>query len=312
MAPMSSRSSFCRVLSAASVLLLGLALVPRCTDAWKHKNFTVSDLEHIQLPLNLEYLEAEYFLWAAYGYGLDKIAPYLPQGGPEPIGVQKANLDNFTQDIVIQLGLQEVGHLSAIQKALGPYYFPRVQLDLSNATWANLMDNAFGEKLNPPFNPYINSLNYLISIYTIPYVGLTGYVGTIPLLKGEGAKALVAGLLGVEAGQDAVIRTLLYQYKDEMVKPYNYTVAEFSDKISQLRNNLSHAFVDEGLEVPKSEGSDGLVTGNVLSANNYSYSYARTGEQVLDTVYGTGSASKPGGFYPKGGNGTIALSYLKS
>ncbi len=114
MAPMSGRSSFCRVLSAASLLLLGLALVPRCTDAWKHKNFTVSDLEHIQLPLNLEYLEAEYFLWAAYGYGLDKIAPYLPQGGPEPIGVQKANLDNFTLDIVIQLGLQEVGHLRYI------------------------------------------------------------------------------------------------------------------------------------------------------------------------------------------------------
>jgi hypothetical protein len=52
------------------------------------------------------------------------------------------------------------------------------------------MENAFGEKLNPPFNPYINSLNYLIYIYTIPYVGLTGYVGTIPLLKGEGAKAV--------------------------------------------------------------------------------------------------------------------------
>jgi hypothetical protein len=79
-----------------------------------------------------------------------------------------------------------------------------------------------------------------------------------------------------------------------------------------LRNNLSHAFVDEGLEVPKSEGADGLVTGNILSANNYSVSYARTGEQVLETVYGTGNASIPGGFYPKGGNGTIALSYLKS
>jgi hypothetical protein len=123
---------------------------------------------------------------------------------------------------------------------------------------------------------------------------------------------LVAGLLGVEGGQDAVIRTLLYTVKDELVAPYNYTVAQFTDKISSLRNNLSHAFVDEGLEVPKSEGSDGLVTGNILSANNYSVSYARTGEQVLETVYGTGNASIPGGFYPKGGNGTIALSYLKS
>jgi len=123
---------------------------------------------------------------------------------------------------------------------------------------------------------------------------------------------LVAGLLGVEAGQDAVIRTLLYTQKDELVPPYNYTVAQFTDNISSLRNNLSHAFVDEGLEVPISEGSDGLVTGNVLSANNYSISYARTAQQVLETVYGTGNASLPGGFYPQGGNGTIALGYLKS
>jgi hypothetical protein len=79
---------------------------------------------------------------------------------------------------------------SAIKKALGSHYFPRVQLDLSTANWAKIFDNAFGEKLNPPFNPYENSLNYLISIYTIPYVGLTGYVGASPLLKGEGAKAV--------------------------------------------------------------------------------------------------------------------------
>jgi hypothetical protein len=79
---------------------------------------------------------------------------------------------------------------SALQNALGSYYFPRVQLDLSAANWAKTIDNAFGETLNPPFNPYDNSLNYLISIYTIPYVGLTGYVGTIPLLQGVGAKAV--------------------------------------------------------------------------------------------------------------------------
>lgn len=283
--------------------------IPSCTA---QANFTTSDYENIQVALNLEYLEAEYFLWAAYGYGLDKLAPYLPEGGPEPIGVQKANLTNATTDIVAQLGLQEIGHLIALQKALGSYYFPRVQLDLSAENWAKIIDNAFGENLNPPFNPYINSLNYLISIYTIPYVGLTGYVGTSALLQGAGAKALVAGLLGVEAGQDAIIRTILYLLRNDLVAPYNYTVAQFTDKISSLRNNLSHAFVDEGLEVPKSEGADGLVTGNILSADNNSVAYARTGEQVLETVYGTGNASIPGGFYPKGGNGTIALSYLKS
>jgi hypothetical protein len=79
---------------------------------------------------------------------------------------------------------------SAFQQQLGNYYFPRVQLNLSAANWANIIDEALGQKLNPPFNPYANTVNFLISAYTIPYVGLTGYVGTIPLLQGAGAKAV--------------------------------------------------------------------------------------------------------------------------
>jgi hypothetical protein len=279
--------------------------IPSCTA-----QFSTSDYENIQVALNLEYLEAEYFLWAAYGYGLDKLAPHLPEGGPEPIGVQKANLNILANDIIAQFGLQEIGHLTILQKELGSYYFPRVQLNLSAANWANIIDEAFGEKLHPPFNPYTNTLNFLISAYAIPYVGLTGYVGTIPLLQRVGAKSLVAGLLGVEAGQDAIIRAALYQYKDDLVPPYKFTVAQFTDFISSLRNGLSHAFVDEGLEVPKAQGADGLVTGNILSADTNSLSFARTAEEVLETVYFTGNAAIPGGFFPEGASGTIAKGYL--
>lgn len=156
---------------------------------------TTKDKELTQVALNLEYFEAEYFLWGAYGYGLDKIAPYLVDGGPPPIGAQKANLDAYYTDIYIQMGLQEVGHLRAIKRALGDpprCAFPRTQLDISKKTWADTMDKAFlqtfGEKLNPPYDPYEDSLKYLISTYTIPYVGLTGYVGANPELKGYNAK----------------------------------------------------------------------------------------------------------------------------
>jgi hypothetical protein len=278
---------------------------------------TTKDKELAQVALNLEYFEAEYFLWGAYGYGLDKIASYLVDGGPPPIGAQKANLDAYYTDIYIQMGLQEVGHLRAIKRALGDpprCAFPRTQLDISKKTWADTMDKAFlqtfGEKLNPSFDPYEDSLKYLISTYTIPYVGLTGYVGANPELTGYNAKKLVASLLGVESGQDAIIRTEMYRQKNKTVSPYKYTVADFSNAISNLRNDLSHAFVDEGLVVPEELGAEMMVTGNILSADNDSLSYPRTAEQVIETVYGTGDASKPGGFYPKGCQGVIAASYL--
>jgi len=117
-------------------------------------------------------------------------------------------------------------------------------------------------------------------------------------------------LLAVESGQDAVIRTEMYRQKDKVVAPYKYTVADFSNAISKLRNDLTGNFVDEGLVVPKELGAEGMITGNVLSADKDSIAYARTGEQVFQVVYGSGDASKPGGFYPKGGQGVVAASFL--
>lgn len=70
-----------------------------------------SDVDLLEFPLNLEFLEAEFFLYGALGYGLDIVAPQLTKGGPAPIGATKANLDNLTADLILQFAWQEVGHL---------------------------------------------------------------------------------------------------------------------------------------------------------------------------------------------------------
>eukprot|EP00250_Pteridium_aquilinum_P023293 c26590_g1_i1 orf=159-1148(-) len=268
-----------------------------------------ADADLILVALNLEYLEAEFFLFGATGAGLDRFAPQLAAGGPAPIGAQQANLDALTKDIVYQFGLQEVGHLRAIKETI-PDAFPRVQLDLSKKTFAATMEAALG-RLSSPFDAYANSLNYLLASYLIPYVGLTGYVGASPQLQSTRAKRLVAGLLAVESGQDAVIRTLLYEKKDQEVFP-GLTVGQITAKLSDLRNKLGHSgIVDEGVVVPKCLGAEGKTTGNSLSADQNSVGYARTPEEIFSIVYGTGNASKPGGFYPNGGKGTYAEEYLK-
>ncbi|KAH7352047.1 hypothetical protein KP509_19G026400 [Ceratopteris richardii] len=172
------------------------------------------------------------------------------------------------------------------------------------------MEKALGQRLQTPFDPYANSVNLLLASYVIPYVGETGYIGASPMLESSKAKRLVAGLLAVEAGQDAVLRCLLYAIKDQEVFS-GLTVAEITDKISNYRNKLGHTgIVDEGLVVPKCLGAQGMVTGNILSADMNSVGYARTGEEVLRVVYGTGDAHRPGGFYPKGARGEIAESLL--
>nr|CAB3500838.1 unnamed protein product [Digitaria exilis] len=196
---------------------------------------------------------------AVFPYDVDPMRRVLPARGvregtrpdraehvPPPIGARKANLDDLTWRIVAEFALQEVGHIRAIQDTVGG--FPRPSIDLSAHNFARVMDLAFGSPLNPPFDPYINSLNFLLASYFIPYLGINGYVGTNPIIDGYKTKMLVAGLLGVEAGQDAVIRALLFERRGLVVAPYNVTVAEFTDRVSALRNKLGQCGVkDEGL-----------------------------------------------------------------
>ncbi|KAJ6817416.1 desiccation-related protein PCC13-62-like [Iris pallida] len=223
----------------------------------------------MQFALNLEHTETEWFLFGALGYGLDNVEPELAMGGPPPVGTRKARLDNVTRRIIEEFGYQEVGHLRAIKKTVGG--FPRPLINLSKHNFEQIFDEAFGYSLSPPFDPYIDSLNYLLASYVIPYVGLVAYVGTNPNIEGYVTKRLLAGLLAVEAGQDAVIRALLYERAKETVPPYDITVAEFTDRISDLRNRLAMCGVrDEGLIVPLELGAEQRTTSNILSADRNS------------------------------------------
>ncbi|KAL2341634.1 hypothetical protein Fmac_009574 [Flemingia macrophylla] len=313
MGPQTSKSKASVVVLLAS-LVLALVL-PECysssvvvESAATPPKF--SDVDLLEFALNLEYLEAEFFLFGALGHGLDKVAPNLTGGGPPPFGAKLVHLDKVAKDVFLQFAYQEVGHLRAIKNRVKG--FPRPLLDLRASTIAKLMDTAFGQTLNPPFDPYANSLNFIIASYAIPYVGLTGYVGANPLLQNATSRKLVAGLLGVEAGQDAVLRSMLYERKAQLVQPYGVRVAEFADRISELRNKLGKAGVkDEGITVHRKQGAEGRVRGNILAGDKYSLSYARTPQEILRIVYGSGDEHVPGGFFPKGGNGRIAKSYLK-
>ena len=97
-----------------TTLLISLFFLPKIHSSefsGTHIRFAKADVDLLEFPLNLEFFEAEFFLYGALGYGLDKVAPNLTKGGPTPLGAKKANLDHFTQDVILQFAYQEVGHL---------------------------------------------------------------------------------------------------------------------------------------------------------------------------------------------------------
>jgi len=79
--------------------------VPNCGP------IVAGDTDRIQFALNLEFLEAEFFLNGALGRGLDSIAPSYAEGGPPPVCAKKANLDPLVARIIEEFGYEEVGHL---------------------------------------------------------------------------------------------------------------------------------------------------------------------------------------------------------
>jgi hypothetical protein len=69
--------------------------------------------------------------------------------------------------------------------------FPRPLLDISAANFGKIIEQALNATLDPPFDPYENSLNFLVASYIIPYVGLTGYVGANPRLLTPQARKVI-------------------------------------------------------------------------------------------------------------------------
>jgi hypothetical protein len=102
-----------KAFSASAVLLFLITLkVSQVIGAGNYcEPIVANDTDQIQFALNLEFLEAEFFLYGALGKGLDSFEPTFAHGGPPPVGAKKANLDPLVRRIIEEFGYQEVGHL---------------------------------------------------------------------------------------------------------------------------------------------------------------------------------------------------------
>lgn len=286
-----SRRQVLKSLGAGAVGLAGLSMLGGKARA--ATSGAVSDADILQFALNLEYLEAEFYLYATTGRGL---APSDITGtGTLGMTTVKANPKVPFQTPLFQQYAQEIAtdeqdhvqYLRASLSALGITPVARPPLDLLNSF--NTLAQAAG--IGPAFDPFENEVNFLLGAFIFEDVGVTAYRGGARLLTNSEIVFAAAGILGTEAYHSGNIRTSLIALNDP-------TVFETAEKISDLRDALDGP-------TPKDGGLLKNGRANAILTDRNGLVYSRSTRQVLNIVYGAVNAQQ-GLFYPEGMNGAIS------
>ena len=261
------------------------------------------DVAILQFALNLEYLEAEFYNRAAFGYGLDHVItgnyPSLVVGGSQ-VPFKTPAYAAYAQEIAYE----ERKHVLFLKAALGSSGVNEPAIDLKNSFVA--LGQLTG--LSTDFNPFGDEMSFLLAAYIFEDVGVSAYHGAAPLITDKNYLDKAAGILAVEAYHAGLIRTVLFQ-----AGQMHATAA-----VSKLRAQLDGTYGTKNLDdqgvgnlqyphiVLASDPQNGTLLGGYPNPppGNNAIAYDRTTRQVLNIVYGGVNATK-GLFFPNGLNGTI-------
>ena len=243
----------------------------------------VNDAAVLNFALNLEYLEAEFYLRAATGAGLSTADT---SGNGYANSVTGGSKVPFTSGAVAQYAAEiaqdELNHVRLLRSGLRSSLVGQPAIDLNQSFIA--LGNLIGV---PNFNPFLNDLNFLIGAYIFEDVGVTAYHGGSGLIFNKQILSIAAGILAVEAYHAAEVRLQLFQAG----------AGTTTNNISNVRKSLSGANDDAGVL-----NADG--TANIVLADSNGVAFTRSPRQVLNIVYGAQNASR-GLFFPNGLNGAV-------
>lgn len=244
-----------------------------------------NDAAILNFALNLEYLEAEFYLRAATGSGLSATDAGANAGAVTG-GTQVPFVTPAIQEYALEIANDELAHVRFLRSALGSTAVDRPQIDLMNSFNTAAMAAGIG----PSFNPFADENSFLVGAFTFEDVGVTAYHGAATRLSNKTYLQAAAGIMATEAYHAAEIRTL---------------IAELGGAYLTYANQIS------ALRAAAGGGNEVSISGStIVAADSNSIAFDRTTDQVLHIVYLNASSSvvKSGGFYPAGLNGVITSS----
>ncbi|MBW4036450.1 MULTISPECIES: ferritin-like domain-containing protein [Acidiphilium] len=260
---------------------------------------TYTDADILNFALNLEYLEANYYLYAVTGQGVatgDQTGTGTQ--GKVTGGAAVPFKTPIYQQYAANIAADEQTHVRFLRAALGSSAVAMPNIDIVNS-WNTLALAAGLIVKGQTFNPFADEISFLIGAYVFEDVGVTAYCGALAALTTPANVTYAGAIEAVEAYHAATVRTLLA------------TIGGGGPlaKISALRATLAGTggmtgipADDQGVLMP-----NGAV--NVGPFGSQALVFRRTPQQVLNIVYGaTGTGLTSGLFFPSGMNGTIYTS----
>ena len=300
---------------------------------------TVTDPDILNFALNLEYLEAQFYAYAATGAAiaanLQTPGSSAPAGGTQGGVVIRSNETgqpravNFGTDAgdravaqyAREIAEDERLHVAFLRTALGNSFVAQPALNISggqsgaftqaaraagffNAGLPTAVATAAGLDLtNQTFDPYANSNAFLLGAFIFEDVGVTAYKGASPLITNRTFLQAAAGILAVEAYHAAIVRTTLYARGVPVAQGGVPELRTATRLISDARDGLDGTDDrDQGVE-PMTV--NGMQVSNIVPLDPNGLAYSRSPGQVLNIVYLNRAAVTAGGFFPAGVNGTI-------
>jgi len=171
----------------------------------------VTDADILNFALNLEYLEAEYYIRA------------VTVSFATPIIQQYAN----------EIATDELNHVRFLRTVLGTNAIAAPAIDIQNSF--NTLAQAAG--LGNSFDPYADENSFLLGAYIFEDVGVTAYHGAAALVQNKQILTAAAGILAVEAYHASEVRVLLL----------SRGFGPQTQAVSNVRASLSGAQDDQGV-----------------------------------------------------------------
>ena len=311
------RRQFMRTAATASIAAGGLAMLAGCSDndtsvppsatptptASAPTASQQQDIDVLNFALNLEYLEAQFYVRAVYGTGLPDAQTVAPNGtapGTVTGGRQVQFQDAVVAQYAREIAADEASHVSFLRSVLGSAAVGQPALNIDGGTTGAFTAAARAAGIvssTGTFDPYASDDNFLLGAFIFEDVGVTAYKGASPLITNKTYLEAAAGILAVEGYHAGLVRTSLYARG--VATPTDRT---YSDAISNARDSLDGSSDDD-------QGVTGdATTSNIVPTDANGLAYSRSAGQVLNIVYLNRAAVIGGGFFPNGVNGNIRTS----